>query len=88
MSVMTKDKNGNFHIPYMGGEVVLRTAGKFVTEEGKEIILTDAIKVTRGAFTTVMPFEAFAAIVEASYMHPEVSEYLKSNGVNLKKGLL
>ena len=82
------DKNGNIRIPYMGGEVLFRNAGKFVTDDGKEVDLTEAIKVTRGAFSTVMPFEAFAAIVEAAYLYPEVHEFLKNNGVNLKMGLL
>ena len=82
------DKNGNFHIPYMGGEVVLRHEGSFVADDGTNVSLDEAIVIVKGAFKTMMPFEAFAAIVAAAYEDKDVKEFLESNGVELKKGLI
>lgn len=88
MVTMSADKNGNLRIPYLGGEILLRKNGKFVNDEGKEIELTEAIKISRGSVSTVIPFEAFASLVDAAYTFPDVNEYLKKHGINLKKALL
>lgn len=73
-------------LDYMGGRILLRPAGR-VEIEGKMIDLKDAIKIERGNITSMLPFEAFAAIVEEARKNPDVMEWLQKFGVDLRKGI-
>ena len=74
-------------IDYMGGRILFRPAGR-VEIEGKMVDLKDAIKIEHGSITSMLPFEAFAAIVEEARKDPDIMIWLQEKGVDLKKGLI